>query len=155
MAAPAQREGGGRNPQAGDTLEIYLRKPFLERDIFRFTMAAESESKEKAKEELNKIKVVPNPYSAAASWEPRNLYNSGRGPRKIQFIHLPSQCTIRIFNVNGMLVRTLEHESSLDDGTEDWDLLSKDNLDVSYGIYVYHIEARGIGEKTGTFAIIK
>ncbi len=146
---------GGRNPQAGDTLNIFLRKPFLARDIYQFTVAGESVSKELAKKELDRIKVVPNPYIAAASWEPRNTYNSGRGPRRIQFTHLPAKCTIRIFNVNGVLVRTLEHESSLDDGAEFWDLLSSDNLDISYGIYVFHVEAPGIGEKTGTFAIIK
>ncbi|KAA3618619.1 MAG: hypothetical protein DWQ05_06575 [Calditrichaeota bacterium] len=148
-------KAGRRNPQAGDTLEVYLQKPFLARDIYRFTMKGESESIAQAKKDLKNIKVVPNPYTAAASWEPRNLYNSGRGPRQIQFTHLPATCTIRIFNVNGMLVDTIEHESSLDDGAEFWDLLSKDNLDITYGIYVYHVDAPGIGEKTGTFAIIK
>ena len=40
-------------------------------------------------------------------------------------------------------------------GTGSWDLLSKDNLTVAYGIYVYHVEATGIGEKIGKLAIIK
>jgi hypothetical protein len=40
-------------------------------------------------------------------------------------------------------------------GTVSWDLESEDNLTVSYGVYLYHVEAPGIGETEGTFAIIK
>ena len=108
-----------------------------------------------AKSQLENIKVVPNPYVATAIWEPRNNFSNGRGERSIHFIHLPKQCTIRIFNVRGELVDTIEHNSTLNDGTADWDLLSKDNIEVAYGIYIYHIDAPGIGQTTGKFAVIK
>lgn len=57
--------------------------------------------------------------------------------------------------MSGELVDVIEHNSSLDDGSAEWDLLTKDNLDVSYGVYIYHIQAPGVGEKVGKFAIIK
>ena len=165
----------GRNPQAGDTLNLYLRKPFLSRDVYRFKMKTENISKELAKNQLSQIRVVPNPYIAAEVWEPFNYYSSGRGEREIHFINLPPKCTIRIFNVSGELVDKIEHDSGLNNmmeingierltdgvdsglnnGTAIWDLLSKDNLEISYGVYLYHVEAPGIGQKTGTFAIIK
>jgi hypothetical protein len=145
----------GQNPQSGDTLNIFLRKPFLAQDLYRFQMKGPSISNELARNEMNDIRVVPNPYIAAASWEPKNTYNSGRGPREIHFINLPQKCTIRIYNVKGTLVDKLEHESAVDNGTEIWEVLSKENLDISYGLYIYHVEAPGIGQKTGTFAIIK
>ena len=145
----------GRNPQPGDTLRIFLRKPFLSRDVYRFTVRGERMSKELAAKSLDRIRVVPNPYVAAVSWEPRNPYSSGRGPRELHFINLPKRCTIRIFNVDGVLIDTIEHDSTLDNGTAIWDMLSRDNLEISYGIYIYHIDAPGIGQKTGTFAIIK
>jgi hypothetical protein len=145
----------GQNPQPGDTLNIFLRKPFLSQDVYRFKMKGASISKELAKNEMNDIRVVPNPYIAAVSWEPKNTYNSGRGPREIHFINLPQKCTIRIYNVKGTLVDRLEHESAVDNGTEIWDVLSRENLDISYGLYIYHVEAPGVGQKTGTFAIIK
>ena len=145
----------GRNPQAGDTLDIFLRKPFLSRDVYRFTMRGEGASNELAEEQLKDIRVVPNPYVAAASWEPRNTFSSGRGSRELHFINLPRNCDIRIFNVSGVAIDKIEHRSTLDNGTAIWDMLSKDNLDISYGIYIYHISAPGIGEKTGTFAVIK
>ena len=110
---------------------------------------------DKAKSELDDIRVVPNPYIAAATWEPRNTYTSGRGPREIHFINLPAKCTIRIFNVSGTLVKKIEHESAYENGTAIWDVLSDEKFEIAYGIYVYHIDAPGIGQKTGTFAIIK
>ncbi|MDZ7261851.1 MAG: hypothetical protein ONB05_07075, partial [candidate division KSB1 bacterium] len=146
---------GGQNPQPGDTLNIFLKKPFLSYDLYRFQMKGASVSKELAQKELADIRVVPNPYIATVAWEPKNTYRSGRGPREIHFINLPQKCTIRIYDVSGTLVDKLEHESTLENGTEIWDVLSKENLDISYGVYIYHVEAPGIGQKTGTFAIIK
>ena len=165
----------GRNPQSGDSLSLYLLKPFLSSDTYRFKMKTESLSTQLAKEQLNRIRVVPNPYIAAETWEPFNTYSSGRGQREIHFINLPAKCTIRIFNVSGEMIDKIEHDSRVDanqevtglnrltdgtdtglnNGTAIWDLLSKDNLEISYGVYLYHIQAPGIGEKTGTFAIIK
>jgi hypothetical protein len=146
---------GIRNPQPGDTVRIFLNKPFLSVDEYEFTMKNSVISQEKAKGGLKNIRVVPNPYIAAETWEPRNTYSSGRGPREIHFINLPSKCTIRIFNISGALVRKLEHSAQNENGTEIWDVLSGEKFEIAYGIYVYHVEAPGIGNKTGTFAIIK
>ena len=65
------------------------------------------------------------------------------------------KCTIRIYTVQGEHVATVEHNSTFEDGTAEWDMLTKDKLDIAYGIYVYHIDAPGIGEKLGKFAVIK
>jgi hypothetical protein len=142
-------------PVSGDTATIFLRKPFLSSDVFRFVAHEGQIDNQLAKEDLENIKVVPNPYIATALWEPKNPYNSGRGPRSLHFTHLPNKCTIRIFTVNGELVDVIEHESQFNDGTAEWDMLTKDNLSISYGVYLYHIEAPGIGEKIGKFAVIK
>ena len=92
----------------------------------------------------------------ANSWEPKNPYASGRGPRQLHFIHLPPKCTIRIFNIQGQLVDIIEHDSpALWDGTEVWDMLSKDELDIAYGVYIFHVDAGDLGQKIGKFALIK
>ena len=101
---------------------------------------------------IDMVKVVPNPYIVSSILE-KQPFLSGRGERFIRFTHLPAQCTIRIFTVNGDLVRTITH-NSVQDGSERWDLKSKDNLEVSFGLYIYHIEAPGIGTKIGKFSII-
>ena len=142
-------------PQPGDTAKISLKKPFLSSDIFRFVAKKSYIDNAQAKIDLDDIKVVPNPYLANALWEQKNPYSSGRGPRSIHFTHLPNKCTIRIFTVNGELVKEIEHESNFYDGTAEWNLLTKDNLSASYGVYIYHVDAPGIGSKAGKFAIIK
>jgi hypothetical protein len=64
-------------------------------------------------------------------------------------------CTIRIYTISGKLVKTLEHSGSISDGQESWDLISKDDMEIAYGVYVFHVDAPGIGEQIGKFAIIK
>ena len=145
-----------QNPQPGDTLKIFTNKPFLSHDVYEFTTKARSIDEQLASQQLDKIRAVPNPYVVSNSWEPQNPYTSGRGPRELHFTHLPAKCTIRIFNVRGQLVREIEHDTpDIADGTEVWDMLTKDLLDISYGVYIYHVDAGELGEKTGKFAIIK
>ncbi|HIA80416.1 MAG TPA: hypothetical protein EYO07_09735 [Candidatus Marinimicrobia bacterium] len=143
------------HPKMGDVFRVAIYRPFSMSDIFSFTTLASTIDKEAAKNQLDEVAVVPNPYVVAASWEPRHIYQSGRGPRKLDFIHLPSQCTIKIFTLAGYLVDTIEHNSLNEDGSESWDLLSKDGLEIAFGVYLYHISAKGIGETTGKFALVK
>ncbi|MBI3578625.1 MAG: hypothetical protein HY089_04345, partial [Ignavibacteriales bacterium] len=147
--------GGKTRPQPGDTATIVLSKIFRSSDVFEFTTQAQKIDPERAKTDLDKIKVVPNPYVATATWEERNTFNTGRGPRSIHFTHLPQVCTIRIYSVSGELVSTIDHNSALLDGSAEWNLLTRDALPASYGVYIYHIDAPGIGEKVGKFAVIK
>lgn len=99
--------------------------------------------------------MVPNPYIATNIFEPQNTYSSGRGERRIYFRNLPQECTIRIFTISGELVKKITHYDSIDNGSETWDLLTKDNLAAAYGVYVYHVDAPGVGEHVGKFALIK
>ncbi len=144
-----------RNPQPGDSLVVKTNKPFLSSDVYEFTTAGQRVVPEQVN--LENIRVVPNPYVVSNSWEPQNPYSNGRGPRELHFTHLPPQCTIKIFNVRGQLVNVLEHNVNGDilDGTYIWNMQTKDLLDISYGIYIYHIDAGEYGEKIGKFAVIK
>jgi len=142
-------------PQPGDTAYIVIDKPFLSTDVYEFTTNASLIDKEQFQSDLDKIKVVPNPYFAASAFEGQNTFNSGRGPREIQFRYLPSNCTIRIYTISGELVRTIKHSSPIESGTGKWDLLTNDNLSAAFGVYVYHVDAGGLGEKVGKLAIVK
>jgi len=142
-------------PQDGDTAFIVIKKPFLSNDVYEFTTTGSTVDNELAKNQMDDIFVIPNPYIAANAFEAENLYSSGRGPREIQFRNLPAECTIRIYTISGERVKTIEHFAAIDDGMESWDLLSKDNLSISYGVYIYHVDASGIGEHIGKFAVIK
>jgi len=145
-----------RNPRAGDVADIILKRPFLKHDVFEFVTAGPKADPALAKNQMDRIKVVPNPYVIGNSWEPTNPYANGRGPRELHFIHLPNRCTIKIFNSIGQLVKSIDYQNSnLEDGTYIWDMMSRDNLDIAYGIYVYQVDAGAAGRKIGKFAVIK
>lgn len=142
-------------PEDGDILFIKIKTPFRSGDVYQFTTRAARENRERAQTDLDEIAVVPNPYVVAARWEPPRLFATGRGERRIFFIHLPMKCTIRIYTISGDHVQTLEHDADLLDGAESWDLTTTDGMDVAPGVYIYHVDAPGIGEKIGRFALIK
>ncbi len=129
--------------------------PFSSDDVFQFTVNQGHLDAGKEKADLDRIAVVPNPYVATSSWEPRSTYSTGRGERKIDFINLPRKCSIRIYTMSGFHVKTLEHNESFQDGAESWNLVSKDGMDIAYGVYIFHVDAPGVGEKIGKFAVIK
>ncbi|NOY78926.1 MAG: hypothetical protein GXO76_13770 [Calditrichaeota bacterium] len=144
---------GNHPPGEGDVFDLVTKKPFRKDDVFSFTIVGES-SRKPTQNDLSKIAVVPDPYVITASWEKPTSSSWGRGERKLYFTHLPQKCTIRIYTVSGYLVDTIRHDSPLTDGSESWDLLSKDGLDIAYGIYIYHVDSPW-GKKIGKFAVIK
>ncbi|MFA3783888.1 hypothetical protein ABRY23_12575 [Melioribacteraceae bacterium 4301-Me] len=142
-------------PRAGDKFIVATKKPFKAGDYFTFATKAAKVDVSLAKNQLSRIAVVPNPYIAAASWEKRNINYTGRGERRLDFIHLPEKCTIRIYTVTGALVKTLYKDGGAQDGSISWNLVSEDGMDIAYGLYIYHVDAPGIGEYVGKFAVIK
>ncbi|MDP4190351.1 MAG: T9SS type A sorting domain-containing protein [Bacteroidota bacterium] len=106
------------------------------------------------KNSLNDIKVVPNPYIISAAWERKRLGDPKLGEpiREIAFTNLPEKCTIRIYTIDGNLVKTIEHDNAK--GTEFWDLRSSSNQMIATGIYLYHISSDK-GEKVSKFAVVR
>ena len=142
-------------PEPGDVYRLSTTKPFRTGDAFRFTVEGPDSSTSLAKNNLDSVYVVPNPYVVAASWEPQNHYRFGRGERRIAFMNLPKDCTIRIYTIRGYLVDTIEHHGTSANGMAFWDVLSKDEMEIAYGVYIYHVQAPGVGEISGKFAVIK
>lgn len=143
-------------PEEGDIYTVTTKKHFTRDDIFEFTMIGNEYREDWAKKGLNNIYTVPNPYIAASSLERRIIsHEVGRGERRIDFVNLPQECIISIFTSSGRLVKRIEHSSTVDNGRTSWDLTTIDGLEVAHGIYFYHVDAKGIGEKVGKLAIIK
>ncbi|PJA73840.1 hypothetical protein CO151_12035 [bacterium CG_4_9_14_3_um_filter_65_15] len=140
-------------PGSGDVFEARLVRPFSSDDVFTFSTHGAYVDPSAAKGKLEPY-VVPNPYMASAGFEPERFAVSGRGVRRIEFRGLPARCTIRIYNLLGELVQTLQHDGS-DDGFVAWDLRTKDQLDVAPGLYIFHVDGGETGTATGKFAIVK
>jgi len=99
--------------------------------------------------DLDKIKVVPNPYRVIAEWE------MSQDERMIKFTHLPAACSIKIFNVAGELMRTLYHNTASPISSEEiWNLRTDENREIAPGLYFYYLNS-SLGEKSGKFVIIK
>jgi hypothetical protein len=141
---------------AGDKYVVNTTKPYRSGDVFEFTTEIPTVDNAVAGSLLDRIRVVPNPYVTASSFEPplNPGITSGRGERKIDFTHLPAGATIRIYTSRGDHVASLRHEGAINDGTVSWNLKTKENLDIAFGIYFYVVESP-VGNKTGKIAIIK
>ncbi|MCH6574318.1 MAG: hypothetical protein IH795_03800 [Bacteroidetes bacterium] len=143
-------------PEGGDILLVTTYKPFSSEDVYEFSTVGWNAANEQDENLLDNVFVVPDPYVGVNSLErKRSSALSGRGERRVDFVNLPRQCTIRIYTVSGKFVEVIDHNASQDNGREPWDLTSTDGLEVAYGVYFFHIDAPGIGQKVGRFAIIK
>lgn len=142
-------------PRLGDVYELKVDVPLSVDDLFTFRTGAQGVSgADAAADWRQKPYVVPNPYVGAASFEPQRYASSGRGDRRMEFRAIPRGATIRLYTVHGDLMRTLRHDGSMD-GFVPWDLRTRDNLDVAPGLYVFHVDAPGLGRYVGKFAVLK
>jgi len=69
----------------------------------------------------------------------------------IHFTHLPAQCTIRLFTLSGSLIRVIQKNDATSQVT--WNLETDSGLPVGSGIYIYHVDAPGVGNKIGKVAV--
>ena len=90
---------------------------------------------------------MPNPYLNQSTYE-LNQFD-----RIVRFINLPSaDCTIRIFNLGGELVRTIVKDDPVSSVVA-WDLENEQSIPVASGVYIYHVEAKGLGTEIGKMVV--
>jgi hypothetical protein len=143
------------SPSSGDIFSIFTTRSFSD-DEFTFTTSSAKQDKVVEKDNMDDIYVVPNPYVVSSNIEPLDLQNPlDRGPRRVYFANIPANCTIDIYTISGEIVKSLKHDSAIEDGIKYWDLTTSDNFPVSFGMYIYHVKSEDGNESTGRFAIIK
>ncbi len=141
-------------PGEGDVFLLFSRKPFAPGHQYTFTTrAANFDDRSSARAALDNVFVVPNPYIAFSASEIAGVSSGVRDDRRIEFRNLPPKCTIRIYTITGEFVDKIEKDDARDFAT--WDLLTFEAQEIAYGVYIYHVEAPGIGTKIGRLAIIK
>ena len=87
-----------------------------------------------AKDAMELINAVPNPYYGNSSYEVNQLDN------RVKITNLPEQATISIFTVSGTLVRKIKKDNSVT--SVDWDLKNDYGIPIASGLYIIHI--RGV-----------
>ena len=98
----------------------------------------------------NLITVSPNPYKRTGLNDVRNDPAS----HSIDFLNLPEEYTLTILDVSGQIVFQAVVEGAVD-GKFTWNMFSKDGVEVSSGLYIYHVQYGGGEEVTGHFAILR
>lgn len=139
----------------GDTLKIRTKKPFRNGDKFAFGTTKPTVAAAAISPSLSNIRVVPNPYVVQSTREtPPAAGTFGRGERKIEFQNVPMDAVVSIYTARGEHIRTLRQDGTIHNGTIKWDVKTKENLDVAYGVYFYVVESTS-GTKSGKIAVIK
>ena len=152
-----QLDSGANYPSSESSYQVDYNRPYFSTDTIRFSVEKENAlDLSIVQSDLDSIRVVPNPYVMTNMMESAvsNPFLNQR--RKIMFTHIPANCIIKIFTVSGVLVDEIIVNNEPSNGIIHWDMLTRENLEVAAGMYVYHIDALDIGEeKLGKFAIIK
>lgn len=97
-----------------------------------------TDSEEALADVLKLINVVPNPYLAFSEYEVNKLDN------RVKITNLPELCTVRIYNTQGKLIRTMKKDSPVT--FLDWNLTNQANIPIASGVYLIHVDVPGIGE---------
>ncbi|MFC1475910.1 hypothetical protein ACFLQW_02805 [Candidatus Zixiibacteriota bacterium] len=109
-----------------------------------------------------KISVYPNPYRIDGGYRQKGYEDPNREGfkervRRIHFVNLPPKATIKIFSLDGDLIRELHHPASRFSDTPShtaWDMITRNTQAVTSGIYLYTVESAW-GTQIGKIVIIK
>jgi hypothetical protein len=144
-------------PQPGDVYRIAFQRPLSEVDTLVFTThPANALDPSKLKTDMDSIRVVPNPYIATNLMETAVQNKNLNQRRQLLFTHIPANCVISIYTPSGVLVERIDVANAPADGTVHWDLLSREDLEIAAGMYIYHVKSNATGKETlGKFAVIK
>jgi hypothetical protein len=140
----------------GDKLVIPVETyPYATNDKFEFTTTQGGAlTEDDARKLFEKVNVYPNPLFA---YNPAYAYDFANPDEPfVTFTNLPTEITVKIFTLSGMLVRTLteEDKSTPTSPFLEWDLQNEDELRVASGMYLAIIDSEKYGQKVLKFAII-
>jgi hypothetical protein len=120
------------------------------------SIAVQQNSQTKSTSDLDLINAVPNPYYAYDDYERNQLDN------RVKIVNLPLHCTVTIFDLSGTMIRQFVVDKSgiteprsstaginTDSKTSiDWDLKNFAGIPIAGGVYLIHVKADNLGERT-------
>lgn len=117
-------------------------------------------------EEGLEVYVYPNPYVGDGSYAAKGfegydnpLYTTTDTEhiRRLNFANLPAKCQIRIYSLDGDLIREWEHDMDPGDpasGHDTWDLITRNTQAVVSGIYYWTVEDDDGNVQIGKFVVV-
>ncbi|MCC6281374.1 MAG: hypothetical protein IT262_12270, partial [Saprospiraceae bacterium] len=96
---------------------------------------------------LDSIKAVPNPYYGFSQYETSQYSNT------IKITNLPGKCTVTIYSLDGKFIRKYERDEVYMPYQQispdlEWDLKNSKGIPVASGVYLFNIQAPGLGTRT-------
>jgi hypothetical protein len=103
---------------------------------------------------LEDILVVPNPYYGFSDYETSQFTTT------VKITNLPAQCVVTIYTLEGKFIRQYNRDEvgadPIGNAIErnqitpalEWDLNNSKGIPVASGVYLIHIAAEGLGERT-------
>lgn len=167
--------GGAYTPPAEVTIKLRVERPYdrlatnatgvdpLPRYQFSTVgLGATEANEEVAKNALDEIRLVPNPYLAYSAYE------TDQNSNQVKITNLPNNCNITIFALDGTIIRKLSRAIGVDpasnkridisdaapiseiniDNSLNWDMKNDKGITIGSGVYLFHVEAPGIGQRT-------
>lgn len=126
---------GKQNDAVNNDMPLYK---FSTKDI-----ATLRNQKEVAVTHMESVNIVPNPYYGIAT----GGYEASQVDTRVKFINLPKSCKIKIYTLNGTLIRQFDFNSPDPNPTNpnsttflEWDLKNSANIPIASGIYMIHIQ---------------
>jgi len=128
------------------------------------TYALESTESITSRDKLE-VYIYPNPYRLDAGYNAAGFEGLGKNERdrpvdrtrRLHFANLPPKCTIRIYSLDGDLVRKLDHDMDSSDplsNHETWDLITRNTQMVVSGLYYWTVETPDGKSQAGKLAIV-
>jgi hypothetical protein len=142
---------GAERPEDGTIFRIVTLKPNQPGDTFTFNttgFGVQPASAQLKQDQVDEIGIVPNPYKGVSLYERSQLID------EVRFTNLLSEETrISVFTLNGSLVR--EFLKNAGTNTLTWNLTTDNNLPIASGLYLIHIDVKGVGETVIKFAVVR
>ncbi len=106
---------------------------------------------------LKAVKVSPNPYYGFSSYE------SSQFSTVVKITNLPPKCVVTIYSLDGRFIRQYKRDEVRENITGrsnpavltsqiipdlEWDLKNSKGIPIASGVYLIHVNAPGLGERT-------
>lgn len=125
-------------PETGTIIRILTTKPNQPADVFTVSPKPYQYNSTAAQADIAKVNVYPNPYIGF------NPLEANKYQRFVTFTHLPNKVIFRVFNLSGVLVRTLQKQDNSQ--FYEWDLRNEDGFPIAAGMYVVYIDMPDLGK---------
>ncbi|PPK85921.1 hypothetical protein CLV84_2834 [Neolewinella xylanilytica] len=108
---------------------------------------------------LDMVNVVPNPYYGFS------IYEDSQFETNVKITNLPAEATVTIYSLDGKFIRQYDRDETVTMLSGDqrpvgerqiapaleWDLRNQKGIPVASGVYLIHVAAPGLGERTIKF----